>query len=218
MNLQGRRVLVTGAASGIGRATVDRLAAGQARVAGFDVSSPAEPPDPALARYWQVDVSDETSVQSAMPEAVDWLGGQIDVLVHVAGIMRAQQVPVDEVPVETWDEVLGVNLRGTFLMVKHTIPRFPPGSGALVLVSSVAGVFFASGSFPYGASKGGMHGLAMTLEARLAGTGIRVNEVCPGSVNTPLLARSLEAAVRTARQHGVPGPGQVPVDRRRAGR
>ena len=86
MNLQGRRVLVTGAASGIGRATVDRLAAGQARVAGFDVSSPTEPPDPALARYWQVDVSDETSVQSAMPEAVDWLGGQIDVLVHVAGI------------------------------------------------------------------------------------------------------------------------------------
>ena len=77
---------------------------------------------------------------------------------------------------------------------KHVIPRLPPGSGALILVSSVAGVFFASGSFPYGASKGGMHGLAMTLEERLAGTGIRINELCPGSVQTPLLERSIADA------------------------
>lgn len=161
-------------------------------MAGFDVA-PSDVADNDGLRHWHVDVSDETSVSAAVPEAVTWLGG-LDVLVHVAGIMRAQRVPIDEVPLEVWEQVIAVNLRGTFLMTKHVIPHFTPGTGALVLVSSVAGVFFASGSFPYGASKGGMHGLAMTLEERLAGTGIRVNEVCPGSVHTPLLERSLDEA------------------------
>jgi NAD(P)-dependent dehydrogenase (short-subunit alcohol dehydrogenase family) len=67
-----------------------------------------------------------------------------------------------------------------------------------VLVSSVAGIFVGSGSLPYGASKGGMHGLAMTLEERLQGTGIRVTELCPGSVHTPLLEASLAEATRRA--------------------
>lgn len=194
MNLRGRRILVTGAASGIGQATTKRLIAGEARVAAFDVTPVADTTGLDGLRHWHVDVSREASVAAAVPEAAAWLGGNIDVLVHVAGIMRAQRTPIDEVPLELWDEVIGVNLRGTFLMTKHVVPHLPSGSGALVLVSSVAGVFFASGSFPYGASKGGMHGLAMTLEERLAGTGIRINEVCPGSVHTPLLERSLEEA------------------------
>ena len=146
MNLSDRRVLVTGAASGIGRATVARLVAGGARVAGFDVAASDASGHDGL-RHWRVDVSDETSVSAAVPDAVAWLGG-LDVLVHVAGIMGAQRVPIDEVPVEVWDQVIAVNLRGTFLMSKHVIPQFAPGTGALVLVSSVAGVFFASGSFP----------------------------------------------------------------------
>jgi NAD(P)-dependent dehydrogenase (short-subunit alcohol dehydrogenase family) len=194
MDLEGRRVVVTGAGSGIGRATADRLATGGARVAAFDVVFGDEAPDSETVRRWRVDVGDEASVETAVAEAVGWLGGDMDVLVHVAGIMRAQRVPIDEVPADVWDEVIRVNLRGTFLMTKHVIPRFPAGTGAIVLVSSVAGVFFASGSFPYGASKGGMHGLAMTLEDRLAGTGIRVNEVCPGAVQTPLLEKSLSDA------------------------
>lgn len=194
MDLEGRRVLVTGAGSGIGRATAERLVSGGARVAAFDVAFGDDRSDAESVRHWRVDVSDEDQVSTAVADAAEWLGGALDVLIHVAGIMRAQRVPIDEVPADLWDEVIRVNLRGTFLMTKHVIPRFPTGSGALVLVSSVAGVFFASGSFPYGASKGGMHGLAMTLEERLAGTGIRVNEVCPGSVQTPLLERSLADA------------------------
>lgn len=198
MELEGRRILVTGAGSGIGRATAERLVAGGARVAAFDVTFGDDRTDAASVRHWRVDVGDEDQVATAVADAVGWLGGELDVLIHVAGIMRAQRVPIDEVPAEVWDEVIRVNLRGTFLMTKHVIPRFPAGTGAIVLVSSVAGVFFASGSFPYGASKGGMHGLAMTLEERLAGTGIRVNELCPGSVQTPLLERSLaDASERT---------------------
>ncbi|MBX3030918.1 MAG: SDR family oxidoreductase [Chloroflexi bacterium] len=198
MELEGRRVLVTGAASGIGRATVERLERGGARVAAFDVAPPAEGTDVETVRWWRVDVAQEPDVAAATAEAAEWLGGQVDVLVHVAGIMRAQRAPVHEIPVDVWDEVMSVNLRGTFLMVKHVIPRLPPGGGALVLVSSVAGVFVGSGSFPYGASKGGMHGLAMTLEERLQGTGIRVTELCPGSVHTPLLEASLAEATRRA--------------------
>lgn len=194
MDLEGRRVLVTGAGSGIGRATARRLEAGGARVAAFDIAFGDDAVGGASVRRWSVDVGDEDQVAVAVAEAVEWLGGEMDVLVHVAGIMRAQRVPIDEVPADAWDEVIRVNLRGTFLMTKHVIPRFPTGSGAIVLVSSVAGVFVASGSFPYGASKGGMHGLAMTLEERLAGTGIRINELCPGSVQTPLLERSLADA------------------------
>jgi NAD(P)-dependent dehydrogenase (short-subunit alcohol dehydrogenase family) len=198
MDLEGRRIVVTGAGSGIGRATAERLVAGGARVAAFDVAFPDGAADDAAVRRWQVDVGDEPQVAAAVTEAAAWLGGNVDVLVHVAGIMRAQRVPIDEVPAEVWDEVIRVNLRGTFLVTKHLVPTFPTGSGAIVLVSSVAGIFFASGSFPYGASKGGMHGLAVTLEERLAGTGIRVVELCPGSVQTPLLERSLaEASERT---------------------
>ncbi len=194
IELKGRRVLVTGAGSGIGRAAVDRLAGGGAQVAAFDVAFPEDASGGERVRRWRVDVTDEPAVEQAVAGAVDWLGGAVDVLAHVAGIMRAQRIPIEEVPSETWDEVIRVNLRGTFLMTKHLVPRFPPGAGAIVLVSSVAGVFVASGSIPYGASKGGMHGLALTLEERLAGTGIRVNELCPGSVQTPLLERSLADA------------------------
>ena len=192
MNLQGRRVIVTGAASGIGYATVARLLDGDARVAAFDVAAIdiAEGQD---VRSWRVDVADEPSVAAATDAAAGWLGG-LDVLIHAAGIIRAQRQPIDELPLEVWEQVIAVNLRGTYLMVKHVLPRFRSGAGAIVLVSSVAGVFVASGSFPYGASKGGMHGLAMTLEERLKGTGIRINEVSPGSVHTPLLERSLDEA------------------------
>jgi len=194
LDLEGRRVLVTGAASGIGRATVDRLERGGARIAAFDVMPPTTATSTDAVRWWQVDVSLEESVTVSVSEAVAWLGGHLDVLTHVAGIMRAQQAPLGDIPVEMWDEVLQVNLRGTFLMVKHVVDHFETGTGALILVSSIAGVFMASGSFPYAASKGGMHGLAMTLEERLNARGIRVNELCPGSIHTPLLERSLSEA------------------------
>lgn len=194
MIVKGRRVIVTGAASGIGQATVARLVAEGARVAAFDIVPPTEDTHASEAlRHWQVDVRDDAGVSQGVLEAAEWLGGsQVDVLVSVAGIMRAQRTPIDEVALQEWEDVIEVNLRGTFLMVKNVVPRFPPGTGAIVLVSSVAGVFVGSGSFPYGASKGGVHGLALTLEEHLGPSGVRVNEVCPRSVHTPLLSQSLD--------------------------
>ncbi len=189
-------MVVTGAAAGIGRATAVRVAREGARAAMLDI---AEGPDVVeaitrsggQARYWQADVSDEAAVAAAAGEMVAWLGG-VDALLHVAGIMRGQQVPVGDVPVGLFDEVIGVNLRGSFLMVKHLAPALEAAGGAVVLTSSQGGVCEGSGSVAYGASKGGIHGLALTLERALEPRGVRVTEVAPGSVDTELFRRSVQ--------------------------
>ena len=192
-DLAGRCVLVTGAASGIGGAAAERLVHRGAHVAMLDrdaaVTGLAAALDEERARGWRVDVGDEPAVERAIGAAADWLGG-LDALVHCAGIMRGQRLDLAAVTSEIWDEVLRTNLTGTFHVVKHAIGRMPHG-GTVVLVSSVAGVTQGSGSYAYGASKGGMHGLALTLERHLHERGIRVVEVLPDTVDTPLLRGSL---------------------------
>ena len=110
--------------------------------------------------------------------------------------MLGQGQALDIIETATWDRVMDVNLRGTFLTVRHaSAAMLEQGSGVIVLVSSKAGVSTGSGSFAYGASKGGVHGLALTLDRQLGPKGIRVNEVCPGDVDTPLYRRSLQEAL-----------------------
>jgi len=117
-------------------------------------------------------------------------------LVCTAGIMRGQGQAIGAFEASTWEQVMDVNLTGTFLAVKHaSAPMLDQGSGVIVLVSSKAGVSVGSGSLAYGASKGGVHGLALTLDRQLGASGIRVNEVCPGDVDTPLYRRSLQEAL-----------------------
>lgn len=189
-------MVVTGAAAGIGRATAVRVADEGARTALLDVAEQPDVVDAITrsgghARYWRVDVSDEAAVAAAAPEVVAWLGG-VDALLHVAGVMRGQQVPVGDVPAELFDEVVGVNLRGSFLVVKHLAAELEAAGGAIVLTSSHGGVLEGSGSVPYGASKGGVHGLALTLERALEPRGVRVTEVAPGAVDTELFRRSVQ--------------------------
>jgi NAD(P)-dependent dehydrogenase (short-subunit alcohol dehydrogenase family) len=154
--------------------------------------------------FERTDVSIEAEVSVSVARAVARLG-TVDVLVHAAGIMAGQLEDIAKVTEETWDRVLDVNLKGTFLVVKHVVPvMVAAGSGVIILVSSKAGVSVGSGSYPYGASKGGMHGFALTLDRHLGPLGIRVNEVCPGDVDTPLYRASLAEALN----HGA-DPGQV---------
>ena len=202
--LEGKRILVTGAATGIGRATTIRVASEGAAVAALDLND--EEAASTLrtvadaggrAQYWHVDVTREQEVRHAVDEAADWLGGGIDVLLHLAGVLKGAHVDVTELSEEVWDSVIDVNLKGSFLVVKHVATQMiRQGSGVIVLTSSGAGVLGGSSSFAYGSSKGGTHGLALTLDQHLSRHGIRVNDILPGSLDTPLKVAATEESYR----------------------
>ncbi len=205
MGLDGKRIILTGGATGIGRSTAIRVAAEGAKVAFFDVNdADAESTLATItdaggeARYWRVDVVEESAVENGVDEAVEWLGGGVDVLLSIAGVLQGAQVSIDEFPTDVWDFVLDINLKGTFLVVKHvTRHMIPAGAGTIIITSSGAGVLGGSSSYAYGSSKGGTHGLTMVLDRQLSEHGIRVNDVLPGSLDTPL-KRAQVAAVRDA--------------------
>jgi len=195
--LQGQRIVVTGAASGIGRATALALAGAGARLAlmDWDEAGLAQVASDAAPLTHRVDVGDEASVDAAFDAVVREWGG-IDVLINVAGIMRDQMADIRNITLENWQRVLDVNLTGSFLTARAASRvMIPAGGGTIILVGSPAGVTGASGSISYGSSKGGVNGLAMTLERHLGEHGIRVHNFCPGSVDTPLFNRSLDVGV-----------------------
>jgi NAD(P)-dependent dehydrogenase (short-subunit alcohol dehydrogenase family) len=204
MRLDGKRIIVTGVATGIGRATLLKVASLGARVAAFDVndadaaSAMAEATSAgAECRYWHVDVANENEVADAVEAATTWLGGGPDALLHLAGILKGAHVEIGAFQEATWDEVVDVNLKGSFLLSKHVAPRMRAlGAGVIVLTASVAGVTGGSSSYAYGSSKGGVHGLAMVLRADLARHGVRVHDVCPGQVVSPLKVRVIEESLR----------------------
>lgn len=197
LQLTGRRVLVTGAASGIGRATVEFLVAEGARVAGLDrqVEGCADL-GCEVALGADVTVGDE--VDRVVGEAARALGG-LDVLVHAAGITLEARTDLRELSEESFRKVVDVNLVGSFLVARACARvMVPAGGGLLVLVGSPAGVTSPSSSIPYGASKGGVNGLAITLAEHLAQDNIRVVNVMPSAVDTPLVHQSLA----TGEAHG----------------
>ena len=204
MRLENKRIIVTGAATGIGRATAKLAAAEGASVAAVDVNdadgaSVTEAIGRAggRARYWHTDVRDAGQVASTVAAALDWFGGGVDALLHLAGILQGAAVALPEFPDPVWDEVIDVNLKGSYLMSKQVAaPMIAARSGVIVLCSSGAGVTGGSSSFAYGSSKGATHGLSMVLAQRLAAHGIRVHDVCPGNVDTPLKVAQLRAVYR----------------------
>jgi NAD(P)-dependent dehydrogenase (short-subunit alcohol dehydrogenase family) len=191
---------VTGAATGIGRATLLKTASLGARVAAFDVNdvdgstaiAEAETAG-ADCRYWHVDVTLEDEVRAAVAEATAWLGGGPDALLHLAGILKGARVDIADFGEATWDDVVDVNLKGSFLVVKHVAPRMQrAGAGVIVLTASGAGVSGGSSSYAYGSSKGGVHGFAMVLRENLADQGVRVYDIAPGNVVTQLKLAVIE--------------------------
>ena len=205
MNLEGRRVVVTGGATGIGRATALHCAAMGARVVVADVNEPDGADCVARiasvggeSRFVRTDVSVESEVRSLMGEAARLMGG-IDGLVTAAGIARDSMVPVEDVAEQVWDDTIDINLKGSFLSAKHAVPAIrSAGGGVIVMISSGAGVKGASSTVSYGASKGGVNGLGMTLEAKLRDEGIRVNVLCPGEIATPLKLGIIEQQAKAA--------------------
>ncbi len=181
--LQGRVCVVTGASGGIGAASVELFAREGAHVVGADLAAGA-PGELSL----QVDVAEEAPVRE-MYEQVRERYGRIDVLFNNAGISPPEDASVLETSLEAWERVQSVNLRSVFLCCKHGIPYLLDGGGGSVIntASFVAVMGAATSQISYTASKGGVLALSRELGVEFARRGVRVNALCPGPVDTPLL-------------------------------
>jgi len=187
-----RTVLVTGASSGIGRATADRLLAEGATVIGADTGqSPALERDTGRFVFVQTDVRDEEAADEAVSAAVE-ISGRLDGLVHAAGVMGGGLI--HDMDAGEWDRVVSVNLTGTFVTTKAALVQMlrqdpvDGERGAIVTLASIAALEALGGASSYNASKGGVLQFTRTVAVEYGPMGIRANAVCPGVIDTPMTA------------------------------
>ncbi|MEU5993041.1 SDR family oxidoreductase [Spirillospora sp. NPDC047418] len=186
----GVKVLLTGAASGIGRATAIRLTAEGAAVYGVDLSEPglaetaAAITGPGTLTTRTADVTDEAAVIAAVADAAETLGG-IDVLVNVAGIHKT--TPIETLTVDDLNRLFTVNLVGTALFCRESLKHLPDRTGVIVNTASLSATQGNPYMTAYSASKGAVLGFSLSLAAELASRRIRVVPISPGSVDTPLI-------------------------------
>ena len=209
--LAGKRTLITGAASGIGRATALRFVAEGALVAVLDDDAPALADAVracgAGALAFEADVSDEDAVRAAIDAAASAWGGLDVVVADAATQLVGRDDVVDRVDLDVWQRTLDVNLTGAFLTAKHGVRALlAAGGGSVICVGSPAGHYgIARGLTAYSASKAGIHGLVKVMAADYAAAGIRVNGVFPGVTDTPMNAWAMgDASVRDELLRSIP--------------
>ena len=185
---EGKVALVTGAGSGLGQATARRLAEEGATVACLDIDADAAKATAAAigdrARPIACNVTDEASVRDAVAEAVAELG-RPQVVCNVAGIGGSAHT--HEETLERWSRILAVNLTGTFLVCRETLPHLLDGGGVIVNIASTAGLIAQPYQAAYCASKGGVVQLTRSLADEYIERGVRVVAIAPGGMDTPLL-------------------------------
>ncbi|MCY4370402.1 MAG: SDR family oxidoreductase [bacterium] len=203
MRLSGSRVVITGAATGIGHTVAERFVEAGAGVHIYDIDAgalvAAREELPGISTTL-ADVGSEEDIDRLFGEAVERLGG-LDVLVNNAG-PSGPTVPVDELTYRDWRACISGNLDGAFLSTRAAEPHLKKaGKGAIVNMSSVSGLFGSPLRSPYAAAKWALLGLTKTWASELGPHGIRVNAVCPGGVAGPRLDRVMQ---ELADERGVP--------------
>lgn len=196
MRLAGKIAIVTGAGSGIGRATAQRFAAEGAMLVIGDKSEAVHETAAMIGgdvHAVRMDAGNEGDVERLIASAVGRFGG-LDIAYANAGISGGLTGIFDHT-VEEWQAILQVNLIGPFLMIKHAAPRMiERGKGSIICTASVAGLRSGAGCPAYSASKAGVINLVMTAAQQLSGTNVRVNAICPGLIQTGMTQRAFDYA------------------------
>jgi NAD(P)-dependent dehydrogenase (short-subunit alcohol dehydrogenase family) len=201
--LEGTVAVITGGARGIGGATALRFAAEGAKVIVADLLDVEAHETVAAihaaggeAHFVKTDVTDEEQCRALCQAAIDQYG-QLDVIVTCAGVLQGAYTALEDFDLEMFERVQDINVRGTFLAVKHAVSHMKQaGSGTVICISSGAGVSGGSSSIAYGTSKAGVHGFVKCIEDQLRRAGIRAHAVCPGSVDTPLKRQNVMDGAR----------------------
>ncbi len=201
VDLTGRSALVTGAASGIGRAIAEDLAARAARVllADIDEASLARVASPLAGAIAQrADIASRDDCRALVERARRDLGG-VDILVNNAGLQHV--APVEEFPEDRWEHIVRVVLVGAFLLTKYAIPdMYRKGWGRIVNISSLHGLVASPYKSAYVSAKHGLMGLTKTVALEAADRGVTVNAICPAYVRTPLVEKQI---ADQAKAHGI---------------
>ena len=191
--LSGKVAVVTGAASGIGKATVALFRSEGATVVGADVSDGADA---------KVDAGSEAEVHALIEQVAREQSG-LDIVFANAGISGGWAT-ISEQTAEDWAEILRVNLIGPFLAIKHAAPLMKlRGGGSIICTASVAGLRSGAGGAAYSASKAGVINLVQTAAQQLAGSGIRVNAICPGLIETGMTKPMYDIARDSGQGHRI---------------
>lgn len=204
LDLSNKNILITGAATGMGRASAIETAKHGANLAIVDINSDglnevSQKLENINANFksYLIDVTSIDETEKKIDEIESWFDGGINCLVHFAGALEGSVVDIDELSPETWHRIININLNGTY-NVTRAVAKFMKRrrSGVILLTSSGAGVLGPGSSAPYSSSKGGTHGLTLHLQQYLSENGVRIHDILPGSIKSPLKEGQLSEALK----------------------